>query len=80
MNSKPTHFLINGKTFPSLDGIGFYAALTSQKVLDFLRPLKSQFNGKQSFEQKKYGEVIVNVRTIHQIMSKWGRSNDKCIF
>ena len=35
----------NGKAFPSLDD-GFYQPLVSQKVLDFLRPLNTQFIGK----------------------------------
>ena len=51
----------NGKAFPSLDGTAtcdmtscsFYQALASQKVLDFLRPAKTQFIRKESSNKRK---------------------------
>ena len=64
----------NGKAFPSLDGTAtcdmtscsFYQALASQKVLDFLRPAKTQFIRKESSNKRK------NVKS--QIKNKKDRS------
>ena len=64
----------NGKAFLSLDGTAtcdmtscsFYQALASQKVLDFLRPAKTQFIRKESSNKRK------NVKS--QIKNKKDRS------
>ena len=130
VNSKPTHFLNNGKIFPSLDDMtcsyqypnqlqllqGHWQAKRYWISRDLQKPdlsennynntrnnMKSHIKNKKNrsislwnslyqhkqflwgtnfFEQNHYWEVILNGKTIDQIMPSWGRSsiNDKHTF